>query len=78
MNSITEYFNQSELAFAAYANLIPGVDPVPALQDTSVGMSPTQARDFASKWNVVTRYTDPITGVSATVFHENNLWVQHQ
>lgn len=31
MNSIVEYFKQSEFALAAYANLIPGVDPIPAL-----------------------------------------------
>lgn len=68
MNSIVEYFNQAQLALATYATLTPGVDPVPALQDSSVGMAPTQASAFAAKWNVVTQYTDPITDVSATVF----------
>jgi Ca2+-binding RTX toxin-like protein len=70
MNSTVEYFNQSELALAAYAILVPGVDPVPALQDNSVGMSPIQAARFASRWSVVSQYTDPTTGLSATVFQE--------
>lgn len=68
MSSITEYFKQSELALAAYANLIPGVDPVSALLDND--MSSIQATVFAATWSVVTQYTDPITGVSATVFQE--------
>ena len=70
MNSIVEYFEQSELSLASYANLTPGVDPIPALQDNSVGMSPEQAARFASKWSVVSQYTDPATGLSATVFEE--------
>ncbi|MCE7915947.1 MAG: hypothetical protein DYH15_15110 [Nitrosomonas sp. PRO4] len=68
MNSITEYNKQSELALASYANLIPGVDPIPALQDNSVDMSSTQANKFAEKWQVVTQYTDDTTGLSATIF----------
>ncbi|HUW25975.1 MAG TPA: putative Ig domain-containing protein [Gallionella sp.] len=71
MNSITEYFNQSELALAAYANLIPGVDPVPALQDASVGMSATQAATFAATYTVIDQYTDPASGFSATVFERS-------
>ncbi|MHB1619265.1 MAG: hypothetical protein ACYCTY_04670 [Sulfuricella sp.] len=69
MNSIVEYFKQSELALAAYANLIPGVDPIPALQDSSVGMTPDQATRFAATWSVAAQYSD-VTGVSATVFQE--------
>jgi hypothetical protein len=68
MNSIIEYFEQSELALAAYATLIPGVDPIPTLTDDSVGMSATQALRFASEWTVVDQYTDTSTGFSATVF----------
>lgn len=69
MSQITEYFKQAELALAAYADLsIPVAQYPAALRDA--GMSATQARDFASKWAVVTQYTDPITGVSATVFQE--------
>jgi len=43
MSQITDYFTQAELALAAYANLLPNVDPVPALTDDAVGMSATQA-----------------------------------
>ncbi len=68
MNFIAEYLKQSEFSLAAYANLIPGVDPVPALQDSIVGMSNSQAVTFAAKWEVVAQYSDPIIGVSATVF----------
>ncbi|HQR51610.1 MAG TPA: hypothetical protein PKW44_08240, partial [Methylophilaceae bacterium] len=73
MNSIETYFEQAELALAAYSDLAPGMifdDYKAALMDGGKGMSPTQAADFASKWTVVTQYTDPITGVSATVFQE--------
>ena len=72
MKSIVEYFKQSELALAAYANLIPGVDPVPALQDSSVGMSAAQAARFASTWTVIApTFTDAVTGVSVTIFQNN-------
>jgi len=43
MSQITDYFTQAELALAAYANLLPNIDPVPALTDDAVGMSATQA-----------------------------------
>jgi len=68
MNSILEYFKQSEFALAAYANLIPGVDPIPALQDNNVGMSSSQAAAFVEKWQVVAQSPYSATGLSATVF----------
>jgi hypothetical protein len=77
MNSITEYNKQSELALASYANLIPGVDPIPALQNNAVGMSSTQANKFVEKWQVSAQYTDPVTGVSATVFEEVGSGAKH-
>ncbi|HQR60278.1 MAG TPA: hypothetical protein PLH03_02815 [Methylophilaceae bacterium] len=73
MSNIITNFEQAELALAAYSNLALGMTRAAyeaALRGDGKGMSATQARDFASKWNVVTQYTDPLTGVSATVFHE--------
>jgi hypothetical protein len=70
MNTITEYYNQAELAFAAYSDLVRGMTKdayITALKDNGNGMSAVQAADFASKWLVVDSYND-ITGVSATVF----------
>lgn len=69
MSIVTEFFKQGELALAAYSRLATGISGKPytdALED--VGMTPTQAASFASKWIVVDQYTDPVTGVSATVF----------
>lgn len=71
MNQITEYFKQAELALAAYGDLAPGVPDIQALKSKDVGMTSIQAADFASKWTVIgTPYTDPLTGVSATIFQE--------
>lgn len=67
MNNSVEYFNQAELALAAYANLQAGTPNTGKLQDDA-GMSAAQAAAFASKWNVVDQYTDITTGASATVF----------
>jgi len=71
MNSIIEYFEQSELSLAAYATLIPGIDPFDALTDNTVGMSAAQADHFARKWTVIDQYTDTSTGFSATVFERD-------
>lgn len=71
MNNISTYFEQAELALAAYSNFTPEMRPdeyVTALEDNGNGMTAAQATRFASSWRVVTQYTDPITGVSATVF----------
>ncbi|MDP2810699.1 MAG: hypothetical protein Q8O34_11175, partial [Rhodocyclaceae bacterium] len=69
MSQIFDFYTQAELAFAAYADLLPDVDPVPALTRNTVGMSQSQAERFARDWRVVgTPYDDPITGVHATVF----------
>lgn len=66
MNIFQNYFAQAELALAAYADLTTG-EPNKA-EIEKAGMSDAQATRFASTWRVVTQYTDPITGVSATVF----------
>ncbi|MBU1340155.1 MAG: hypothetical protein KKE44_05140 [Proteobacteria bacterium] len=71
MSIITEYFQQSELAFAAYANLFPGIsDDAYIINLKKAGMSNAQAEAFAAKWQVADSYPNPITGVSATVFRE--------
>ncbi|MBZ0093462.1 MAG: hypothetical protein K8F27_14730, partial [Sulfuricellaceae bacterium] len=74
MSTISEIYTEAELALAAYANLTAGISGksyTDALEDGGKGMSPLQAADFASKWTVIgTPYTDPVTGVSATVFQE--------
>jgi pimeloyl-ACP methyl ester carboxylesterase len=64
---IQEYFKHAELALAAYANMQVGIPDSDRLQDEA-SMSDFQAAAFASKWKVVEQYTDPVTGVSATVF----------
>jgi Ca2+-binding RTX toxin-like protein len=69
MSVITEYYKEAELALASYANLTGGMsntDYINALR--AAAFSAAQASAFAAKWNVVTQYTDPVTGVSATVF----------
>ena len=43
MNPVTEYFSQSELAWAAYGNFNSGRNLVAELQDEKVGMSAIQA-----------------------------------
>lgn len=57
MSQVTDLYIQAELALASYANLLPSVDPVPALTDSSVGMSQSQAEHFARDWRVVDQYT---------------------
>lgn len=69
MNRITEYYPYAELAFAAYANLLPGVNPIPVLRDAAVGMSSTQAAHFADRWRVIDVVNDSM-GLSATLFQE--------
>lgn len=73
MNNIITYFEQAELALAAYSTFAPGMtlaDYKNALIDAGKGLSTTQAADFAATWSVVTQYTDSLTGASATVFQE--------
>lgn len=71
MNQIVEYFKQAELALAAYGDLAPGVPDIQALKSKDVGMTTTQATDFASNWTVIgTPYNDTATGVYAAVFQD--------
>jgi pimeloyl-ACP methyl ester carboxylesterase len=73
MSMITESYKQAELALAAYSALTTGIsgnDYTDALKDGGKGMASDQASAFASTWSVITQYTDPGTGLSATVFQE--------
>jgi Ca2+-binding RTX toxin-like protein len=72
MNAI-DCFNGSELSLTAYALLhagITGEEYLDALQDKEVGMTVTQAQDFATHYTVVDQYTDSSSGFSATVFQD--------
>ena len=55
MGLINDFFVQSQLALAAYANLLPGSPSKTALIDA--GMSDSQATLFARDWRVVEQYT---------------------
>ena len=73
MTSVTQFFQQSELALASYAkNLFPGISGdlyQTALEDGGQGFAPSQAQQFALTWRVLDQYTDS-TGLSATIFEE--------
>lgn len=72
MSTITEFYKQSELAFAAYSTLYSGISGgayTDALKANN-GMTLTQATTFAAKWSIIAQSEDPMTGVSATVFQE--------
>ncbi len=68
MTSISKYFDQAELALAAYADLESNIDPLSELKRK--GFADLQARSFLEQWRVVEQYSDPLTGLSATVFEE--------
>ena len=54
MSAITEFSQQADLAFAAYATVTSGMksdDYIQALEN--VGMSKSQAKAFAAEWKVV-------------------------
>ncbi|MBI4207825.1 MAG: hypothetical protein HY527_22630 [Betaproteobacteria bacterium] len=70
MATISDFFAQTQLSMAAYAEGLQfgmsNADYRAAL--VSKGMSAKQAEVFADTYAVVDQYTDPITGFSATVF----------
>jgi VCBS repeat-containing protein len=73
MSGMATYFQQAELALAAYSNLVPAMIPddyEAALRNGGRGMSPVQAARFAARWRVIEQYNDPFSGLSATVFEE--------
>ncbi len=72
MSTITEYYQQAGLAFAAYADLYSDIsenDYKKALIEDAK-MTDTQADAFIEKYSVVDQYADA-SGVSATVFEDN-------
>ncbi|SEA82077.1 Ca2+-binding protein, RTX toxin-related [Desulfuromusa kysingii] len=71
MNTITEYYRQSELALASYSTLYYGISDdayLDALKRGVDGMSQTQAETFASNWRVIDQLPNTAEGFSATVF----------
>ncbi|MDD5385111.1 MAG: hypothetical protein PHG89_09570 [Gallionella sp.] len=71
MSTTTVYFTQSELSLAAYGTFTVGTILTTDLTDPTVGMSDFQAARFIDQgWTVAAQYTDPATGVSATVFQD--------
>lgn len=72
MNTIIDYYLQAELSLASYGTFATGAIPVNKLTSIDVGMSPTQAAHFAATYSVVAQYSDPVTGVSATVFQQGS------
>src|SRR3989344_1322529 len=77
MATITNYFEQAQLSLAAYAlNLQQGMfgggegSPYHTAL-IGAGMSSAQAAKFANTYAVLDQYTDPSTGLSATIFIDN-------
>ena len=70
MNNTNELFNNAELALAAYAELNSNQETslqVQALK--AAGMSESQANAFSERYpDIVSQFTDPFTGFSATIF----------
>lgn len=56
MNDIRRYYTNAELAQVAYSDLSPGTPQLADLTGDAVGMSSTQAANFASHWRVVEQY----------------------
>ena len=60
MSIAADYYEQAELALAAYSSLYLGISGgayTDALEDGEKGMSPLQAATFVSKWTVIDQYT---------------------
>jgi hypothetical protein len=86
MNTITNLFQQSQLAEAAYANLTNAIGDQTLLKQAldvankdqfGGSFSSAQATDFVSNWRVINQYTAPGgvfpvggTGFSATLFQD--------
>lgn len=68
MSNINTYFLQAGLAQAAYGTFSGKTIEIEELTRSGADMSPSQAAAFAEKWQVAAQYSDPITGLSATVF----------
>ncbi len=69
MSIIGNYFEQAQLALAAYANLSLGMSSTEYVTELeSAGMSEAQAATFASEWTVIATLDDTLTDTQATVF----------
>lgn len=69
MSAVKEYFLQAELAQAAYGSFSDNSIEVEELTNSDTAdMSSSQAAAFVEKWQVAAQFSDPLTGVSATVF----------
>ncbi|SDU06864.1 calcium-binding protein [Nitrosomonas ureae] len=69
MNNTATYTIQAELSQAAYGTFLSKTIAIEELtSNDTVGMPLSQAAEFVNNWQVADQYTDPITGVSATVF----------
>jgi len=74
MNTISDYYKYSELAFASYSNLTSGMslqDYIQALQNAGKGLSLIQAENFANTYAVKDQYNDP-NGLSVTLFEDGS------
>ncbi|MBS0423626.1 MAG: hypothetical protein JSR71_04170 [Proteobacteria bacterium] len=72
MNNINTSALQAELSQAAYGTFLNSDITVNELTGDGAEMSPSQATKFAETWRVAAQYSDPVTGVSATVFEAKN------
>lgn len=77
MSNINTYSVQSELAQAAYGTFLDKAIAINELTESGANMSTSQASRFVEKWQVSAQYTDPLTGVSATVFEEISTGAKH-
>ena len=75
MSQFNALYNNAELAFAAYANLLPGNTNAQANIDEllRVNVSAKQAKEFAARYpEIVTQFSDTATSFSATVFKDTS------
>lgn len=63
---VHDCFKQAQFAVAAYADFDDARPDKSALM--LAGMTAAQGAEFAALWRVTEQYTDPVTGVSATLF----------
>lgn len=78
MSNFREYFQNAELALAAYADLNGQMTLEAyktALQQDGDGMSPTQAEIFASSWTVLDQYDGMVEKTYYDEFGENSTFL---
>lgn len=77
MNKVNDYLIQAELAQIAYGTFSKGAILPVLLTGEDVEMPASLAAEFVNNWQVADQYTDPITGVSATVFEAKEGGAKH-